>query len=86
MVAALALCLAQEKPQEKKKEWKDRAEYDLYESITKSSDPKVWLDTLDKWTKQYPQSDYADVRRQMYLATDPQLNRPRAGGPEGQSE
>jgi len=77
MVAALALCLAQEKPQEKKKEWKDRAEYDLYESITKSSDPKVWLDTLDKWTKQYPQSDYADVRRQMYLATYRQLNRPR---------
>ena len=29
--------------QDKKKEWKDRAEYDLYESITKTSDPNLWL-------------------------------------------
>ncbi len=63
--------------QEKKKEWKERAEYDLYEAITKTTDPNAWLSTLDKWRAQYPQSDYADVRRQMYLATYRQLNRPR---------
>lgn len=74
MVAALASGLA---AQEKKKEWKDRAEYDLYESITKTQDPNVWLDTLNKWSAQYSPSDYADVRRQMYLATYRQLNRPR---------
>jgi tetratricopeptide (TPR) repeat protein len=63
--------------QEKKKEWKDRPEYDLYEAITKASDPNVWLTNLDKWKTQYPQSEYADVRRQMYLATYRQLNRTR---------
>lgn len=63
--------------QDKKKEWKDRAEYDLYESIAKTSDPNAWLSVLDKWKAQYPQSDYADVRRQVYLSADLQLNRPR---------
>jgi len=63
--------------QEKKKEWKDRAEYDLYESIGKTSDPNAWQSILDKWKTQYPQSEYADVRRQMYLATFRQLNHPR---------
>ncbi len=63
--------------QDKKKEWKDRAEYDLYESITKTSDPNLWLSSLDKWRSQYPQSDYADVRRVMYLETYRSLDRPR---------
>jgi tetratricopeptide (TPR) repeat protein len=62
--------------QEKKKEWKERAEYDLYESITKTQDPNQWLATLDKWKSQYAQSDYADVRRQMYLTTYRALNKP----------
>ncbi len=74
ILALLALGLA---AQEKKKEWKERAEYDLYESISKTTDPNAWLSILDKWKTQYPQSDYADVRRQMYLATYRQLNRPR---------
>jgi tetratricopeptide (TPR) repeat protein len=74
ILALLALGLA---AQEKKKEWKERAEYDLYESISKTTDPNAWLSILDKWKAQYPQSDYADVRRQMYLATYRQLNRPR---------
>jgi hypothetical protein len=63
--------------QEKKKEWKDRSEYDLYEAVTKTSDPKIWLEHLEKWSKQYPQSDYADVRRKMYLATYRSLSPPR---------
>lgn len=63
--------------QEKKKEWKDRAEYDLYESITKTQDPNQWLALLDKWKAAYPQSDYSDIRRQMYLATYRSLNKPR---------
>lgn len=77
VLAALAIGLAAQDKQEKKKDWKDRAEYDLYESITKTQDPNAWLETLNKWTAQYPQSDYADVRRQMYLATYRQLNKPR---------
>jgi tetratricopeptide (TPR) repeat protein len=63
--------------QEKKKEWKDRGEYDLYESITKTQDPNQWLATLDKWKQQYPQSDYADVRRLLYLETYRALNKPQ---------
>ena len=78
VLVSLAFCLsAQDRASEKKKEWKDRAEYDLYDAITKSSDPNVWLATLDKWKAQYPQSEYADVRRQAYLTTYRQLNRPR---------
>jgi len=63
--------------QQSQKNWKDRAEYDLYETIAKSSDPNVWLATLDKWKAQYPQSDYDDIRRQAYLTAYRQLNRPR---------
>src|ERR1700684_2875141 len=40
IAAALVFSLA---AQDKKKEWKDRAEYDLYESITKTQDPNQWL-------------------------------------------
>jgi tetratricopeptide (TPR) repeat protein len=74
VLAMLALVLS---AQEKKKDWKDRAEYDLYESISKTTDPNAWLSVLDKWKTQYSQSDYADVRRQMYLTAYRQLNRPR---------
>lgn len=62
---------------EKKKEWKERAEYELYESVTKSQDSNQWLATLDKWKTQYPQSDFADLRRQLYLASYRALQRPR---------
>jgi hypothetical protein len=61
----------------KKPDWKDPAEYDLYKPITQTQDPKLWLDTLDKWTKQYPQSELADTRRQLYLETYRQLGRTR---------
>jgi tetratricopeptide (TPR) repeat protein len=61
----------------KKPDWKDAAEYDLYKPITQTPDPKIWMDTLDKWTKQYPQSELADIRRQLYLETYRQLGRTR---------
>src|ERR1700735_5615974 len=49
---------APDKPaSEKKKEWKERAEYELYESVGKSQDPKQWLASLDKRTAQTPPSD-----------------------------
>ena len=64
--------------QEKKKpDWKDPAEYDLYKPISQTQDPKIWLEALDKWTKQYPQSDLAEARRQLYLETYRQLGRTR---------
>lgn len=61
----------------KKPDWKDPAEYDLYKPITQTQDAHVWLDSLDKWTKQYPQSELGEIRRQLYLETYRQLNRPR---------
>ncbi len=63
--------------QEKKKEWKDRGEYDIYESITRTQDPNQWLAAIEKWKQQYPQSDYSDVRRQLALETYRALNKPR---------
>jgi tetratricopeptide (TPR) repeat protein len=73
-LAALTLGLA---AQDKKKEWKDRAEYDLYDAALKDLNANVRLETLEKWKKQYTQSDYADVRLQIYLVTYRQLNRVR---------
>jgi hypothetical protein len=61
----------------KKPDWKDPAEYDLYKPITQTQDPHVWIDSLDKWTRQYPQSELGEIRRQLYLETYRQLNRPR---------
>jgi tetratricopeptide (TPR) repeat protein len=61
----------------KKPDWKDPAEYDLYKPITQTQDPKVWLDSLEKWTKQYPQSELSEIRRQLYLETYRQLGRTR---------
>ena len=77
VVLSLATLLAAQDKSDKKKEWKDRAEYDLYESITKTQDPNQWLAALDKWKGQFLQSDYADVRRQLYLETYRALNKPR---------
>jgi hypothetical protein len=72
---ALVSCLtAQDK---KKPDWKDAAEYDLYKPVTQTQDPNVWLDSLDKWTKQYPQSELAGIRRLLYLETYRQLGKTR---------
>jgi len=61
------------------KNWKDRAEYDLYEAITKpDATPAARLANLDKWKSSYPQSDYGDVRLQIYLLTYQAMNNHRA--------
>jgi tetratricopeptide (TPR) repeat protein len=71
LVSGLA---AQEK---KKPDWKDAAEYDLYKPISQTQDAKLWLDSLDKWTRQYPQSELSDIRRLLYLETYRQLGKTR---------
>ncbi len=68
---------AGDKQAEKKKEWKDRAEYELYESIVKTKDPHQWLAAIQAWKQQYPESEYADVRRQLTLEAYRALNQPR---------
>lgn len=59
------------------KKWKDQAEYDLVQSISKEATPAGRLAKLDEWKTKYPQSDFADARVQTYLQTYQQLNRPR---------
>ncbi len=51
------------------KNWKDRPEYDLYNSIAHEQDPKKRLDLLDQWTQKYPKTDFEDLRTQAYLGT-----------------
>jgi hypothetical protein len=61
------------------KNWKDRAEYDLYAEITKpDATPAARLQNLEKWKSQYAQSEYADVRLKIYLVTYQQMNNHRA--------
>ena len=55
------------------KNWKDRAEYDLFDAITKDTNPKTKLDKLQQWVKQYPQTDYMSERRTLLLTTYFQL-------------
>ena len=76
LTAFLAFGIAQDnKPPEKKPP--SQAEYDLIQSIDKDADANHRLQTLDKWAKDFPASDYADVRRKAYLITYQQLNRTR---------
>ena len=74
VVFALAPGLA---AQDKKPEWKDRAEYDLYESAAKDANATSRLATLEKWKSLYPQTDFTDVRQDMFLISYQQLTRPR---------
>lgn len=59
---------------EKKPEWKDRAEYDLVQSIDKERDPKKKLELLNQWRDKYPNSDFKVLRLQTYLMTYHALN------------
>jgi len=51
------------------KNYKDRAEYDLYNKVTQTTDPKARLEVLNTWQDKYPQSDYAPERLQYYIDT-----------------
>jgi tetratricopeptide (TPR) repeat protein len=75
-VAAMALTAFGQAPAQKN--WKDRAEYDLYDAITKDNTPASRLQSLDKWKAGYAQSDYADVRMKIYLVTYQQMQNHRA--------
>lgn len=86
-IAALAAGLQAQAPAaapaaasaEKKKNWKDNAEYELYSAIIKpDATPAARLQNLDKWKSAYPQSEYADTRQKIYLITYQQMNNHRA--------
>jgi tetratricopeptide (TPR) repeat protein len=58
------------------KKVKDRAEYDLYESITKEQNPTKRLEFLNTWKEKYAETDYKKERLLFYLTTYVQLNQP----------
>lgn len=71
--ASLAACAQAQQPaagQEKK--WQN-GEYDLYQSITKETQPAKKLELLDSWKQKFPSSDYTDVRQGVYLQTYSQV-------------
>lgn len=51
------------------KNWKDRAEYDLYDAITKDQNPQSRLEKLNQWKEKYPSTDFIDLRQQAFLTT-----------------
>jgi hypothetical protein len=51
------------------KNWKDRAEYDLYESITKEAAPAKRLELLNQWNEKYAASEFKLERQLLYLDT-----------------
>jgi tetratricopeptide (TPR) repeat protein len=55
------------------KNWKDRAEYDLYASIVKAKDPKERLTLLNQWADKYPTSDYKPDRAALFCTTYNQI-------------
>jgi len=56
------------------KNWKDRGEYDLYESITKTQEPAKRLELLNQWKEKYPATDFKQERLLLYLNTYQGLN------------
>src|ERR1700753_157582 len=68
---------AQDKPQEKKKEWKSQDEYNLYDAAQKDANAATRIDKLNKWKQAFPESDFAEGRSQMYLVAYEQANDPR---------
>jgi hypothetical protein len=78
-IATLAVGLQAQAPAKAEKNWKDRAEYDLYSEIIKpDAKPEARLQNLDKWKSAYPSSEYADQRLKIYLITYQQMNNHRA--------
>ena len=59
------------------KNWKDRAEYDLFDAITKDTNAKTKLEKLQQWEKQYPTTDYGDERQMLFLTTYVALQQPQ---------
>jgi hypothetical protein len=44
------------------KNYKDKAEYDLYSKVTQTTDPKAQLELLKTWEDKYPETDFKEER------------------------
>jgi Flp pilus assembly protein TadD len=59
------------------KNWKDRDEYDLFNSITTATDQQKKLDLLNQWTTKYPTTDFKTERNTLFITTYAALNKPK---------
>ncbi|MBV9769051.1 MAG: hypothetical protein JOZ32_05725 [Bryobacterales bacterium] len=66
------------------KNWKDRAEYDLYVSIGQDQTPKTRLEKLQQWQKQYPMTEWEKERKTLFLTTYAAANQPKDAVDEAQ--
>ncbi len=61
LLSMLGVAALGQQQKQQKSPWKDRAEYDLYTSITKAKDnPAKQLQLLDTYIKKYPQSNFKE--------------------------
>ena len=72
MLAGLAMFAGLASPvhAQKKKEYKDNAEYEIYNEVVKSMNAKNYpkmITDLDTWKQKYPTSDYGDMRDFYYV-------------------
>jgi tetratricopeptide (TPR) repeat protein len=59
------------------KNWKDRAEYDLFISIQQATDAAKRLELLNQWQDKYPQTDYSKERLQFFVVTTAAAGQPK---------
>jgi hypothetical protein len=58
-------------------QWKDRAEYDLYQAFTKETDVNKKIELLNQWKEKYPQSEFKKMRAGLYLGVYQQAGQPK---------
>ena len=54
--------------------WKDQAEYELYNAILKDTNPQTKLEKVNQWKDKYPSTEFIAARRTLFLTTYVQLN------------
>ena len=57
--------------------YKDPAEYTLYDSILKDTNPKTKLEKLQEWQTKYPATEFVKQRKALFLDTYINLNQPK---------
>jgi tetratricopeptide (TPR) repeat protein len=58
-------------------QYKNPAEYTLYDSILKDTNPKTRLDKLQEWQSKYADTDFEKQRKALFLDTYVKLNQPK---------
>jgi tetratricopeptide (TPR) repeat protein len=67
----------QDKPAAAQPQYKDPAEYTLYDAILKDTTPKTRLDKLQEWQTKYATTEFEKQRKALFLDTYVKLNQPK---------